>query len=214
MARILRVSIKGNMPSGEEWSVNPVYAIGGDFGVPVSPTQANTIAVAIAAVSVPGGLLTCMSSTTTVAGCRVEARALNGDLETQAEALKGTAQAGTGAAPHPYQTSAVLSLRTPLAGASGRGRLYWPATGLAIDTTTLRMGSSQHLALPAAAKTYLSGIQAAIDVTLDGVSLVVWSRKGTGSTQNVNSIQAGNIFDTQRRRRDQLIETYAADVYP
>lgn len=214
MAEVLRVSIKGNMPSGEEWSVNPVYAIGGDFGVPVSPTQANTIAVACAAVSVPSGLLKLMSVGTSVSGIRVEARTLAGVLETQAEAVKGTAQIGTGTAPHPYQTSAVISLRTPLAGASGRGRLYWPATGMSIDTTTLRMGSSDHLAIPAAAVTYLSAIQAAIDVTLDGISLVVWSRKGAGSTQNVNSIQAGNIFDTQRRRRDQLIETYAAATYP
>lgn len=214
MADILRVSIKGSMPSGEEWSVNPVYSIGGDFGVPVSPTQANTIAVAIAAVSVPTGLRALMNSTTTVTGVRVEARLLDGTLETQAEALKGSPQAGTGTAPHPYQTSAVISLRTALAGASGRGRLYWPATGMAIDVSTLRMGNSEHLALPAAAASYLTGIHTAIDATLDGIGLVVWSRKGAGSTNNVTSIQAGNIFDTQRRRRDQLIETYAAVTYP
>lgn len=214
MADVLRVSIKGGMPNGEEWSVNPVYAVGGDFGVPVSPTQANTIALAIAAVSVPTGMLAMMNGTTTVTQVRVEARTAAGVLESQAEAVKGSPQVGSGTAPHPFQTSAVISLRTAAAGARGRGRLYWPATGAGIDSSTLRMSVTAHTNFIAAAKTYLSAIQAAIDVTLDGVSLVVWSRLGDGTTNNVTSLQVGNIFDVQRRRRDALVESYLVETWP
>jgi hypothetical protein len=67
--------------------------------------------------------------------------------------------------------------------------------------------------LTSAVKTYLSGIQAAIDVTLDGVALVVWSRK-LALVTTVNSIQLGNVADVQNRRRDNLIERYFPIAYP
>lgn len=214
MAEVMRVSIKGALPNGEEWSINPVYSIGGDFGVPVSAGQAATIASAISAISVSTGLLGNMSAGTTVTGARVEARSLAGVLEAQGEAVKTTPTAGTGVSPHPYQTSTVISLRTGLPGASGRGRLYWPSTGCQIDATSLRMASAQQTTMLSAAKTYLSAIEAAIEVTLTGVALAVWSRKGAGDLNLVNQIQVGNVFDVQRRRRDALIENYSSVAYP
>lgn len=213
MADVLRVSIKGVLPGGEEWSINPVYSIGGDFGTPVSSTQASTIAIAIAAVAVPTGLLALMSSSTSVIGCRVEAREFDGTLESQGEASKGVPTNGSSAQANPFQTSAVVSLRTALAGASGRGRLYWPATGAVIDSPTLRPPTATITSALSGAKTYLSGIQAAIDVTLDGVALAVWSRKLLDATV-VSSIQMGDVLDVQRRRRDQLVETYQSLTYP
>lgn len=214
MAEVLRVTIKGGMPNGEEWSVNPIFSIGGDFGVPVSNAQANAIATAIAAIVVPTGMTNAMSSGTNVTGARVEARSLAGVLEAQAEALKASPTAGGGSAPHPFQTSAVLSLRTGTPGPSGRGRLFWPATGMGIDGPTLRMNVTAASGLLAGAKTYLSAIEAAIEVSLTGVALAVWSRKGSGSLSVVNSIQLGNVFDVQRRRRDALVESVTAVAYP
>jgi len=214
MADLLRISYKGTMPSGEEWSINPVYAIGGDFGAPVSSTQANTIAVAIAAIAVPTGLLAVMSSSCAVTGARVEARSLAGDLESIGEAVKGTPTPGTSTAtPQSFQTSMVISLRTATAGASGRRRLYWPATGAALTNATLRIPTASMATFLSASKTLLAGIQSAIDVTLDGVSLVVWSRTTT-STHNVTSLQIGDVLDVQRRRRDTAVETYSSTAYP
>lgn len=213
MAEVLRVTIMGALPTGEEWTVNPVYAIGGDFGTPVSSTQANTIATAIAAIAVPTGLLTNMSIGTTVLGARVEARSMAGVLESQGEALKAIPTPGTSTQPHPFQIAIVCSLRTALAGASGRGRLYWPATGLRIQSDTLRPTTTDMNTLVSSFKTYLSGIQTAIDTTLDGVSLVVWSRKNS-DTNNVTGLQVGNVADVQTRRRDSLVEQYFATTYP
>ena len=213
MAEVLRVSIKGALPSGEEWSINPCYSIGGDFGTPVSSTQANTIAIAIAAIAVPTGLLTAMNSTTTVTGARVEARSLTGALEAQGEAAKAVATPGTGNTLKPYQSAVVISLRTGLAGASGRGRLYWPGTGIEIFAVNLRPSAAGMSSFLSGAKTYLSGIQSAIDVTLDGVALGVWSRKNADIVP-VTQLQAGDVLDVQRRRRDQLVETYTSVAYP
>lgn len=214
MAHLLRVSIKGQMPNGEEWSVNPVYSVGGDFGTPVSSVQAQAIATAIAAVAVPTGLLATMNSVSLVSSVRVEARTLSGTLESQADANKAVPSPGSGIINHPYQTAVVISLRTGTPGASGRGRLYWPATGMAIDSTTLRVTAANLTSALAGAKTYLSAIDTAIEGTLTGVSLCVWSRKGTGALYPVTSMQMGNVFDTQRRRRDTLVETYSNLTYP
>lgn len=214
MAEVLRVSYKGTMPSGEEWSINPTYSIGGDFGAPVSSTQANTIAVAIAAIAVPTGLLAVMSSSCAVSGARVEARSLTGVLESIGEAVKGTPTPGSSTAtPQSFQTSMVISLRTATAGASGRGRLYWPATGAALTNATLRIPNASMATFLSASKTLLSGIQAAIDVTLDGVSLAVWSRKNA-DLYPVTSLQIGDVLDVQRRRRDTAVETYSSTSYP
>jgi len=213
MAEIMRVSIFGGLPGGEEWSVNPVYSIGGDFGVPVSAAQALAIATAAAAIAVPSGLTALMNGNTTVQGIRVEARSLAGVLETQAEVLKATATPGTGVVNHPYQTSLVLSLRTTLPGASGRGRLYWPSTGASLNSADLRLAATQHTNALAGAKTYLSGIETAIEASLTGVALGVWSRKLTDITL-VNTIQVGNVLDVQRRRRDALLEGYVSVSYP
>jgi hypothetical protein len=213
MADLLRVSLVGAMPNGEEWSVNPVFRIGGDFGAPVSPTQAQTIATAIAAVAIPTSLTVANATSVSFNGARVEARMLNGTLESLAEAIKPTPTFGTGGNAHPFQTAIVSSLRTGTPGASGRGRLYWPATAIAIQTSTLRPATATITSTLSGVKTLLSGVQAAIDVTLDGVSLCVWSRS-LNSTANVTSVQMGDVLDTQRRRRDVLVEGYSSLAYP
>lgn len=213
MADLLRVSYIGAMPSGEVWSVNPVFSVGGDFGTPVTAIQAQTIATAIAAIAVPTGLVQIMNTATTVTGCRVEARSLAGILESQAEAVKASPTAGTGAGNHPFQTSVVLSLRSATPGASGRGRLYWPATGANVTASTLRTAAGQNATTVAAAKTLLSGMETAIEATLTGVSLCVWSRKLLNLFP-ITQLQVGDVLDTQRRRRDTLIEGVATTTYP
>lgn len=213
VAQVMRVSILGSMPSGEEWSVNPVYAIGGDFGTTVSAEQCQTIATAIAAIVVPTGITQNLSSAVAVTGARVEARTLAGDLESQGEAFKAVPATGSGSSPHPFQTSIVSSLRTSRAGASGRGRLYWPVLSMSLGTSTVRPTAATVTSFMTGVKTYLSSIESAIEVTLTGVSLVVWSRKLL-QTNNVTAIQVGDVLDVQRRRRDSLIEAVQTTSYP
>ena len=213
MAQILRVSIRGNMPGGEVWTINPCWEINGSTGAPVTPATAATLATAIAAVAVDVNLKLAMAAGTNVTGCRVEARSLSGTLESQAEAVKGTPDAGTGTAVHPYGTAIVLSLRTPGAGGSARGRLYWPATGQGLNPADYRLSTSNATNLLGGFKTYLSALEAAIKVTLPEANLTVWSRKTTNFF-NVTQLQLGNVLDSQRRRRDTLVEAYNAVSFP
>lgn len=212
MAQLLRLSIKGSLPGGEQWSTNPVWTIS-DFGVSTTPAQIQAVATACAAVSVPTGLTNAMSTSTNVHTVRVEAREADGTLENLAEAVKGSPQAGGSTTGHTYQTAWVLSLRSAQVGGTGRGRLYWPATGAAITTSTLRPSVAQTDLFVAGFKTYLSGLQTAIRTVFAGSSLIVWSRK-THGMYLVDVLQAGDVLDTQRRRRDQVVEAYSSLAYP
>ena len=202
----------GQMPSGEEWSVNPCWNIS-DFGVSTTPLQIQNVATALAASAVNGSLMSVMSSSTTLTGYRVEARSYAGVLENQAEAVRSTAVPGTGSVYHPFQTSWVVSLRTSQVGASGRGRLYFPATGQVLQVGTLRPLPASSTAFLTGVYTTLQSMQTAIRATFAGANLAVWSRK-MGIANNVTALQNGDILDTQRRRRDSLVEAYTNQVWP
>lgn len=211
MASLIRVSIKGLFPSNEVWSVNPVYGFI-DPGVVTTPTQMSAAAAAVAAVIPPANLLGMMSTQTRIGSFRLEARDVNGDLENLAENVRTTPFAGTGATPHTFQTAWCSSLRTTVVGASGRGRLYWPATGVTVDATSMRPTNPSPSNVATAVQTYLSGIEGALNTVWGGLYLGVWSRKN-GSVNEVSSIQVGDVLDIQRRRRDSLIETYVSVTY-
>lgn len=213
MATLLRVSLLGSLPNGEEWTVNPVWAIS-DFGTPTTPAQIQAVATALAASAVATGLTASWSSNTFLNGYRVEARTNAGVLENQAEALRTAPIAGTGSSVHPLQSAIVCSLRTAQVGASGRGRMYLPATGIALLTTLgNRPAQSVQDALLAGIKTTLGTMQTTIRTTFASAALAVWSRKQV-ATFNVNRIQIGDVMDSQRRRRDALIENYTSTTYP
>jgi hypothetical protein len=82
-----------------------------------------------------------------------------------------------------------------------------------IPATTMRPATATVTNFLSAVKTYLSGVKTAVDVTLPGVTLVVWSRLNA-ATSNVTSIQTGDVLDVQRRRRDQLVEQYSSLAWP
>ena len=147
MADLVRVSLSGAMPSGEEWSVNPCYALFG--GTVVTAEEAQAAAVAIAAITWPSSLRASNVAGVTMSAARVEARTEAGILESLGEAARTTPSAGNGVTPHPFQTALVSSLRTQHAGASGRGRLYWPATSANLQTSDLRLNSASQAELVA-----------------------------------------------------------------
>lgn len=205
----VRVSILGASPGGEVWSINPVFDPTGEFP---GWNQANADAaiVAINALTIPLTLLQCLSTALTVTGSRLEVRDDGNDsLIGISEGARTTAQSGTGTPRLPAQGALVASLRTNTPGASGRGRLYWPAVGASIDTN-LRLSSPTTAAFAADMKTYLNNIAGALaaSFTSIGFNLAVRSR-ATQTTPHVARIQVGNVFDTQRRRRDNIPEAYS-----
>lgn len=212
MADLLRISVTGTMPNGEEWSVNPCFALN-DFPVSTSPAQVAAVAQAAALITVQPGLRAAWAQNTQHTGVRVEARTKAGVLENQAEAVRSVPSVGTGANVHPFQTAWVTSLRTAHVGASGRGRLYWPGGGVPLDIDSYRPTDALTASTLTAVKTYMSDLQTAVRLTFGTAVLAVWSRK-LQILYPVNQLQMGNILDTQRRRRDALVETYTSVAYP
>lgn len=209
---VIRTSILGQMPGGEVWSVNPCWFCL-DEPADITAAEALTIATAIDGIAPPPNLRVIMSTSTSITGCRVEARDRDGTLRALGEHVRTTPVPGTGLSPHGYQTSSVTSLRSAFPGGQGRGRLYWPATGVGLTAATLRMDSTTTGTTLTAIKQFLGSIQTAVAASAGPVSLSVWSRTGS-AFHGVTSLRQGDVLDTQRRRRDTLVESYTELAWP
>lgn len=213
MAGVIKVSLQGTMPGGEVFSVNPVWGLN-DFGESISYAECTAIVAAINALTIPAAITNMITSGCAWTGCRVEARSLAGVLEALAEGNRAAPVAGTGPSDKTFSTAMVLSLKTALPGGRGRGRLYWPATGVGLSPTTLRVAPANVSTFLSAIKGYLAAIEGAIDASVDGgMGLVVWSRTNS-AVSLVNTVQMGDVLDTQRRRRDAVTEGYSSLAWP
>jgi hypothetical protein len=104
----------------------------------------------------------------------------------------------------PPEVAEVVSVRTPTAGPSNRGRFYLPALtwdSLAADSTIL---STYRSTIVNAYQAYFNGVFADA-----GFHLAVYSRLHRSTTESFQ-IDMGNIFDVQRRRRRSLVEARTA----
>lgn len=211
----VRVSILGDAPGGEVWSINPVFDPTGEFPGGVDQANLDAACNAIANLTVPTGLLNKMSNALRVTGARIEVREDSNDaLIGIAIDVRTTPAVGSGTPLRPAQCAVVLSLRTNTPGGSGRGRLYFPALGDAIGSD-LRYNSTIMSAFVTDMRTYLNGMRSALATAFPtiGFDLAVRSRT-THTTPHVVRIQAGNVIDTQRRRRDAMVEDYVSLPFP
>lgn len=212
MADVIRASITGTLPGGEVWSVNPVYKI--TTGSEILAAELTAACAAINALTMPTGLRGAMTAACKITGVVLEARTHAGVLEARAEGLKGTPEAGNGVGNLPFQSAVCFSMRTTAGGTHGRGRIYWPATGVALDSATARIPLGTVTSMLTGAKTWLKQIETAIDSSVDEtVALAVWSRTQQSSAI-VTRMLVGDVLDVQRRRRDAVHETYSDAVYP
>lgn len=211
----VRVSILGQMTNGEVWSINPTFDPSGEFGTGVDQAQIDAAATAIAALSPPSSLLTLMSNLLQITGARVEVRDDSSDallgISTQA---RTTALSGSVGPVCPPQSALVFSLRTNTPGGSGRGRLYWPALGVSLGSNG-RIAAATVTTNLTSMKTYLLAQRDALATAFPtiGFNLAVRSRQ-TKTTPHVVRLQAGDVVDTQRRRRDNLAEAYVSTTIP
>jgi hypothetical protein len=156
-----------------------------------------------------------MSGAVSRTGCRLEVRDDADDsLIAIAQVPSSTPMAGNGSVYLPPQTAVVCSIRTNTPGASGRGRLYWPAMGMTINNTG-RITAPTPALLSTDFKSYLLGIRSDLAASFTGIGfdLAVRSRT-TRTTPHAVRIQVGTVPDVQRRRRDNLIEVYASATFP
>lgn len=210
-----RVSILGTLPTGEVWSVNPVFDPTSEVGWLISQANIDAAATLIANRTIPTTLRSIMSAASARTGARVEVRNDATDaLEYISVQGSSSATAGTGTTTLPLQSALVASIRTSTPGGSGRGRLYWPALGAVLNVSG-RLATPTPAAFLADMKTYLAGIEADLEAQFIAVpfNLAVRS-KTTHSTPHATRIQVGDVIDTQRRRRDAQAESYSTVNYP
>lgn len=214
----IRVSLRGGLPGGEVWSVNPAYNETTNVES-WDQTAGQNAADRIAKTPVPESMRRLLSSAAPMRTVRVERRTDAGGLLGAAEAIWAGGSV-TGTAPAlPFQASVVLSLRSNVPGSRGRGRLYWPALGAALDTSTLRLRLPEPQSVATDAAKYLDAIETALKEALSpspsliDYHLAVYSPT-TQSKTDIVKIEVGDVLDVQRRRRDRQPEIYSSAAYP
>lgn len=214
----LRVSLRGRIGSGEVWSVNPAFNETTNVAS-WDQAEGQTAVNAIAAVQVPAILRNLASSSGPGVTVRLERRTDAGVLVGAAEANWTGFGTPTAGADKPAQTSIVISLRSDVPGARGRGRIYWPALACSVSPTSLRLSTPAPADIASSMSNYLDLIETAIKEKLypspsliDAHLTVVSPTSGTRT--DIKRIQVGDVLDVQRRRRDKLKENYASVAYP
>lgn len=108
---------------------------------------------------------------------------------------------------YPNQVSLVVSLTTNVArGLACRGRLYFYAGGIAVETDG-RIGTTAQTSVTTKAKDLLDDLNGATD----GV-LVVASNVREGAIRLIEGIKVGRVLDTMRSRRTSLDEGYSTSA--
>lgn len=99
----------------------------------------------------------------------------------------------------PPQVSVVCSARTGIATRAGRGRFYLPPF-TTTEVTAERLDSAVQAIVALACQKFLQSLNTATYVAC------VYHR-ATRTHDNITTIDVGDVFDTQRRRRNKLVET-------
>lgn len=202
-----KMILSGSLPGGERWSCGVAYDKPAGLADPL--TSYNSLLSWIEDDIIPAldkteinALKALLSSQGRIDTVRTEYRE-GTELVQAAQVELGSPVAGTGTMTKVFQTAVVCSLLTGRPGRSYRGRVYWPALGAVINQTTGRLQT------PSA-----QGVADAMAFLLTDVgdlSLEADLRPGVYSAVKdeftyVNSISVGDVLDTQRRRRDTLVE--------
>ena len=207
MPAYYRVNIDGSYGGfTETWSTS--FAVTGPASVPSTANLsawADAIMTLLAGTS--GGVATLkdwISSNGRIDRVRIYWYPEVGAPAGAAGVSSAAAVTGSGTFDHPPQVAIVVGLLTGVPGASGRGRMYWPGVGAAVNTAgkTTAAGSTTATNLAAT----LEAMATPTGPLETGVLALVSQELGTVTP--VTSIRIGDVLDTQRRRRDALVETY------
>lgn len=206
-----RVVLSGSIGAGGE-----IWSTGANFIPDVGPAVISPEDLGAWAEEVSqfleGGLPTTLSNGVSANGAITEVRCYYYPTNNGPASFVGIAPCsfvGSATSNNPLPSSVVFSLQTATAGRSFRGRMYWPALSLTINTQG-RFGSSIMSSIAQDAANLLVNIAAAPTIATDLVPAVV--SKTRNLVTPVTQVKVGDVPDTQRRRRDALVESYAS--YP
>jgi len=126
----------------------------------------------------------------------------NGTVIEGADGVLPVGPAGSASGqPLPPQLAPVITLRTQFSGGRFRGRMYTPAPAIgSVDN-----GRITTLFRDTLRTEYTSYLQFIYDTPAVDWKPVIFSRAAGGSTP-ISAVEVGNVYDTQRGRRDRLVE--------
>jgi hypothetical protein len=193
-------------PGLEAWSIGLHYGNSTQTLVSTGAglqTWAEDIADYLSAVSLPG-LENMLSSSAAATQVRTYYYPGSGPAQFGGSSAILPIMLGSGTAGKPPQSSAVFTHLTGLAGRRYRGRTYWPWLATSFTGSTLKGSVPSTAAAEFAAMVNAIGSEAA---TGDALEFSVYSRTADVVTP-VTQVRVGDVVDTQRRRRDNLVELY------
>lgn len=110
------------------------------------------------------------------------------------------------------QVALVVTLKSSIPrGLGSKGRMYLPGV-------TAPIGADGHILsadmsnIPGLLKTFYDGVNTDLGSRGKVILASKGSTAGAGFNKNVTSIRVGNVYDTQRRRRNSLTETYTSQT--
>nr|CRY94841.1 hypothetical protein [uncultured prokaryote]CRY95172.1 hypothetical protein [uncultured prokaryote] len=208
----LRIRPLGNVPAvGEKWTISPAYRwvpLAATLTQPMLQSLANRLVTTINLAAL-GQLANALSNGANISGWRVEQYSEDDKLNAVAEANYAAPLASATAATKSLQDAVVCSLRTSTPGARGRGRVYWPAYGITL--TNWRISTPTPVQLAAAFKSLFLAIQGEINAEaganlISNVAELAVRSSTRRESYKVESLQVGDVLDSQRRRRDKVTE--------
>lgn len=215
--KVVHVTLSGKMLGGaEEWQTG--FYMGNPEQDAAVPTQAFTDAVRDAWATFFNDPLVNISSSYTFEQVKAVRLAKNGLYDGTDAAISFPAAAvnggRTGTALPPQVALVATLIGGSGKGLGGKGRMYLPGVSESVDGTghitwNVVQYISSHLA------TFFNDINASFDAP--GVAINVSrghkAQLGLGARNVIiNGVRVGNVYDTQRRRRNALAETYAPTV--
>lgn len=112
--------------------------------------------------------------------------------------------------PLPFENSVVASWNTPVIGPKGRGRIYWPVMSASELNSDGRLDSTQASGFKDDVISMLEGFAISGGVGHSEWALPIVTGKPWSKYGVITSVRVGDVIDTQRRRRRQLVETYVS----
>src|SRR5262252_7843501 len=192
---IYRATVFGHLEGGETFNFTlHIQAVTGLDDV-IAARVADAVTLMWSGTNTPAGNITALYP----ASIGVNVDELDDLNKNAAQSIVGLSLVGTGTSePLPPQCAIAVSLRTALPTRAGRGRFFLPSP--IVDTVvSQRLDSASQTDILNGALAMLEHIKA--------VYTPVIFHRNNGTGDEIISVDVGDVFDNQRRRRNQLVET-------
>lgn len=212
-ANILRVTHRGSIAT-DQWQTASYFRPAGATPAAPIPSGFGTD-VANAARACWSSMAPYTNSMVSFASVHLEWYGAGGALDSVMDSVPvGGTVGGSAIGCHPPQTAVVVSTRSNAAGPKWRGRMYWPLLSGTVNSATGLFPSADATSIAGFVRTYLLAVEALSSWGAAGWESVVVSQAGAGGAIPLTHLKVGNAFDTQRRRRNKVVETYSTVTVP